>query len=310
MQLLIPYARVNTAACDQALANLQLPRLDRLLRRLALVDAEQGSEHDLTPPHERVLARALGLPAHDGRIPWAAHALAQSGTSPGDRAWAWITPAHWDVGADRIVMADPHALQLHEAESRALMAAMAPYFAQDGIVLDYREPGRWLARGEPLDTLASASLDRVIGADIGAWMPAAAILRRLQNEMQMLLYTHPVNDARAARAMPSVNSFWVSGSGRLGANWQPAASAAPRVADALRLPALRGDWAAWAQAWQQVDQTDCRDLLSELASGRDVQLVLCSPRTALRFTSAASGWRDRLQRRLRRTGLHTFKDHL
>ena len=37
-------------------------------------------------------------------------------------------------------------------------------------------------------------LDRVVGRDIQNSMPAVPALRRLQNEMQMLLYTHPVND--------------------------------------------------------------------------------------------------------------------
>ena len=43
----------------------------------------------------------------------------------------------------------------------------------------------------------------------------ARSLRRLQNEMQMLLYRHPVNDARAAQRRLTVNSFWISGTGTL-----------------------------------------------------------------------------------------------
>jgi hypothetical protein len=34
-------------------------------------------------------------------------------------------------------------------------------------------------------------------------------LQRLQSEMQMLLYNHPVNNARDARRQISVNSFWL-----------------------------------------------------------------------------------------------------
>jgi hypothetical protein len=52
--------------------------------------------------------------------------------------------------------------------------------------------------------LATASLERVLRRDVAAWMPespqrAARTLHRLHSEMQMLLYTHPVNDARGAR---------------------------------------------------------------------------------------------------------------
>jgi hypothetical protein len=69
------------------------------------------------------------------------------------------------------------------------------------------------------DGLPTASLDRVIGRNIDRWLPDTAparLLRRLQNEVQMVLHTHALNDEReAARPMPTVNSVWLSGCGRL-----------------------------------------------------------------------------------------------
>lgn len=305
MQLLIPFAFLADApACDQAIAGLQLPHLERLLRDLRLARTDNLSPHTLTPPHEQVLAQALGLQPRDGMIPWAALEQARAGVDPGAAGWAWVTPAHWEIGTGRIQMVDPASLQLPEDESRALMLAMQPWFAQDGIALQFDTPGRWLARGEPLAELASASLDRVIGTDLGPWLPETPALRRLQNEMQMLLYTHPVNDARTARGLPAVNSFWISGSGALagdapGTPW-------PRVADALRGPALNGDWTGWARAWQQIDADACRELAAARDGGSPVTLVLCSQHSALHFTPAAGGWRERLQRRFRRTSLRDF----
>ena len=98
-------------------------------------------------------------------------------------------------------MQDPSALALEPAESQALLEAMRPYFEADGISLVYDRPGRWLACGEIFRGLPTASLDRVIGQAVDAWMPEAPqarALRRLQAEMQMLLYNHPVNDQRPA----------------------------------------------------------------------------------------------------------------
>lgn len=292
MQWLIPYALVDDPGCAQALATLQLPHLEQLLRRVRLTHTDTLSPHTLTPPHERVLAQTIGLPVADGKIAWAALELARSGGDPGSTGWAWVTPAHWQIGTNRIQMTDPAALQLPQDESRALMAAMAPWFAQDGIELRFETPQRWLARGESLVDLACASLDRVIETDLGPWMPATAGLRRLQNEMQMLLYTHPVNDARSARGALPVNSFWVSGAGALPETVAPVAAPPPRVLDALRTPALHGDWAGWTQAWQHIDQSACRELLATTA-----ELVLCSERSALHFAPAAGGWRERLRRR-------------
>ena len=310
MQLLIPYAFVtDDPRCAQAAAGLQLPVLEQLLRRLNLTRTDTVPPPALAPPHEHALAQALGLPVRDGGIPWAAFEQARGGGDPGTAGWAWVTPAHWQIGSDRILMTDPAVLQLPEDESRALLQAMEPWFTQDGITLQFDTADRWLARGEVFAELASASLDRVIDTDLAPWLPATAALRRLQNEMQMLLYTHPINDARSARGLPTVNSFWISGSGALPAAFTGAMPEAsqPVIAHALRGPALHGDWAGWTQAWQQIDQGACRELVAALERGAaPVELVLCSERDALHFTPAAGGWRERLQRRFRRTTLKDF----
>ncbi|MEO8857272.1 MAG: hypothetical protein ABI343_09815, partial [Burkholderiaceae bacterium] len=326
------FACSDAPGCDQALAALQLPMLDKLLRRLALTDSDTGSASSLSPPHERALARVHGIAAADGCIPWAAHALAQAGGDPATEAWAWITPAHWDVGADHITMADPLSLDLPEQESRELLAAMQSYFAEDGIALEYVTGQHWRAHGPLFDGLATASLDRVAGREISAWMPSAAVLRRLQNEMQMLLYTHPLNDARSARSAMTVNSFWVSGTGRMGASdgarhpaplagqaggqhgsqTQTHGSAAQLllVADQLRQPALAMDWAGWTQAWAQVDQDACGQLLRALDAGQDARLTLCGERSALSFASAREGMVQRLRRRFTHTPLQSLQDQL
>lgn len=308
MQLLIPYAFVaDDPACAQAAAALQLPHLEQLLRRLQLASTDSGSPQTLTPPHESALARALGLRAPDGRMPWAALDLARRGQDPGGAGWAWVTPAHWQIGTDHIQMTDPATLQLAEQESQTLMLAMAPWFAQDGIELRFdRTPGRWLARGAPLAELASASLDRVVATDLAPWMPATAALRRLQNEMQMLLYTHPVNDARSARGLPTVNSFWISGSGVLDTPSDAVAAPLPRVADDLRRCALQADWVGWARAWHAIDQGACRELAAAHAAGEPVELMLCSDRDILHFTPADGSWRTRLRRRFSQPRLKDF----
>ena len=304
MQLLIPYAHVNDALCAQAALSLQLPHLTQVLRAMTLVETFEGTAQDLSPPHEMWLARALGLTPADGRIPWAALGLVRAGQPADKTPRAWLTLAHWEIGIGHILMRNPQALELHETESRTLMQAMAPYFEQDGLTLTYQEPWRWQVSGEALADLACASLDRVLDVDISPWMPAAPALRRLQNEMQMLLYTHPVNDVRVARGQQPVNSFWIHGSG-------PYTGAAPSkpgpsVAEDLRLPALHGDWAQWASAWHQVDQGACSQLLAEIQAGRDAGLVLCSERHALVFDKRPIGWGEQLRRRFSAASLQQY----
>jgi hypothetical protein len=313
MHLLIPFAAAGSPECQQVLQRLSLPNLEKLLARLTLVHTDQADASSLTPPHERARARALGLDAPDGRVPWAARQAAQGGLAPADAAWAWITPCHWRVHADYIVMDNPQALALEPAPSQALLDAMRPFFEDDGIALHYAGPTQWLARGEVFRDLATASLDRVAGGDIDAWLPKsgqAAPLRRLQNEMQMLLYTHAVNDERAARALAPVNSFWVSGTGALPAGWHEAAQDEPVLPDDLRTAALAGDWAAWGECWRALDASACGALLGALQAGHSVRLTLCGERGALTFERGQKGLFSKIASRFGRKPLSSLLDTL
>jgi hypothetical protein len=298
VHLLIPFA-VCDAACSHeaapdALAGLALPHLERLLARLAPAGTDEGTADTLSPPHERAMAAALGLPQEDGRIPWAAWQAQRQGLATGGQAWARITPCHWTVATDHIAMRPPDDLALDAAESRVLFDAMRPYFEEDGITLLQDTPSQWLAHGAVFDGLATASPDRVSGRPVDDWLPrqgAARGLRRLQQEMQMLLYTHPASDARLAAGRSPANSFWVSGTGTLPDLAQPRDMPPDlRVADGLRLPALRQDSAAWAAAWRQIDDTECVALLAALDQGRPVALTLCGERHARRWQGVAGRW--------------------
>jgi hypothetical protein len=279
-------------ACAEAVRGLQLPKLQRLLRRLALEHTDAGEAGSLSPPHERALARAWGLQPVDGLVPLAALQVQQSGGDPGEAGWAWITPAHLLVGRDHIDMAPPKELQLEAADSRALLAALQPWFAEDGITLTYDAPLRWLARGDLFRTLPTASLDRVIGRTIDRWMPAGEAgrpLRRLQQEMQMLLYTLPLNDGRQRGGLLPVNSFWASASGALPPGPRPTAPASLQVTPYLREAALAGDWRGWAAAWQELDTRDCVRLLAAIDAGQAVRLTLCGEAGSRTWSSRAVG---------------------
>ncbi len=315
MHLLIPYASVSSPDCRDQFALLHLPVLGQLLERLEPADVDEGDDHSLSPPHERALARTLALPvAGDGRIPWAAYfSLAGSpspawlGQAPGENrrgtptACAWFTPCHWSVGMEQVMLMAPEQLALAEAESRTLLAALAPLAQEDGITLCYEAPLRWRAEGETFAALACASLDRAMGRSLTDWLPqgsGAAALRRLQSEAQMLFYTHAVNDARTERGLAPVNSFWISGAGDLpqapaGTPALPLATPAPPLVPMdLRGPALQGAWDQWAQAWQALDQGAVAQALAHLQAGGPLTLTLCGERHARQWhgPAAATGW--------------------
>ncbi len=300
--LIIPFASSTEPQAREAMRKLELPNLAKLLARLTPAPLDSGEKTSFSTPLERAIARLHGLPAEDGQIPWAALHMQQTGRDPGEHAWTFITPCHWQVGTTSASMTDPQVLALTEAEAQILLEAMRPYFNEDGIELVYDEPGRWLARSELFRGLPTASLDRVTGQGIDDWMPKTAQakpLRRLQNEMQMLLYTHPLNDERAARGLPPVNSFWAHGTGALPAG-HGTQGPSFTVAQELREPALQGDWAAWAEAWRRIDTEDCARLLAQLEQSGSASLILCGERNAQTFDATPVNFLGRLGRLFRR----------
>ena len=315
--LLLPFA----ASADddwlramQALPAEKTRHVARLLQGMRPLAADDAGAHSLSPPHERALARLEGLAGgelQDGLIPWAAWERAQSDEpASSTEAWAWVTPCHWAMGREHATLTDPATLGLSEADSRALMAAMQVYFNEDGITLYYAAPQRWLAAGELFRGLPTASLDRALGRSVDPWLPASKHsgasgafaagkkLRRLQNEMQMLMYTHPLNEARSAQRQLPVNSIWFSGTGDLPAGLKPHKAAPPVHAPRMLADAaLRGDWPAYAQGWAAVDAL-AQALLQRQDAGEVLQLTLCGERRAQTFESAPVSWLSRLTRLL------------
>jgi hypothetical protein len=314
VHLLIPFAVSSAPECAAALRSLALPHLEKLLGRLARGTADPGDEQTLSMPHERVLAREYGLTAADGCIPWAAWQAAREGRQAAGTAWAWITPCHWRVGTDHVAMGHPQTLQLDASDSGALLEAMRPFFEQDGIALEYGAPTRWLARGEVFRGLATASLDRVVGRTIDDWMPRAAqakTLRRLQQEMQMLLYTHDVNEQRIRGGLLPVNSFWASGTGALPASHAAGPPPGLQITHYLRDAALLGDWPAWSRAWQALDAHECERLDRVAQAGGAVTLTLCGERSAQSWiTQAAGEWSRRIGSMLHRQRAATLLESL
>ena len=298
-----------------------LKNLPRLLQGMKLLETTSLGAFSLSTPHERVLAKALGLPGceamPDGLIPWAAW---QAGQNPSlqdttGKAWAFITPCHWAMGREHATLTDPAALALTALDAQTLLQAMQPYFETEGITLHSAAPDRWLAEGEIFRNLPTASLDRVMGRNVDAWLPASKKIKLLQNEMQMLLYTHAFNDERSARRLQTVNSFWLSGTGALvqvpETPVTPVTSIAPIPSASLpdiilnrslAQAAFTDDWPAHAQAWAALDAGDVAALLARQTAGESVRLSLCSETQVLTFETSPPGVLTRVMRLLKPHG--------
>jgi len=242
--------------------------------------------------HEWALAQALGWQVTPDQLPLAARQAAQSGlTCDTDHGWAFIDLVHCEFNQGRIRISQP--TDLSDKDTLAFMHAMQAFFLEDGIHLCPLSPGRFLAHARVFQALPCVSLERACLQDMHALhdieqlseqTAAQRLLRRLQNEMQMLLYTHALNADRS----PAINSFWISGCGVLPAHMHNGV----QVHTTLRETFMQQHPAAWAAAWEELALTLMAPALQQGDS-----LVLCGTDRCLTLTANTSSlWQLFLQK--------------
>ena len=280
---IVALAHADDPACMAALRTLAADALPHLQTVLQWTSSplQGGDANSLNMPHEHALAQALGWPQADGYLPLAAW-LSQ--TTDVGCAWAW--PCHWQASIDHVMVQPTPVEHMNMATAEALVAALRPLAEEDGLQLSIDTPTRWRLQGPALNTLRSVSLDRVAqrrldAGQLLAQTPAERTLLRLQNEAQMLFYTHPIDDERTQQGLPRINGFWVSGAGLLPARNAPLP--AVELHTTLRGPALNSDWAEWLQVWQQIDAEVLAPLVAQAQAGQAVRVTLCGEKSWQHF---------------------------
>ncbi|KAA1016054.1 regulator [Paraburkholderia panacisoli] len=224
LHLLLPFALPAAADAATALHNIQSPALDRLIARATLVERVVGEDFQRTLPHERWVARQFGALPGDAaaadEAPLAPYMLRADGGEPGSATWGCVQPVHVRIAHDHLVLIDPASLELSDDEARALLAVARPLIEELGVRIEAPKPARWYLSGDGFGTLAGASPLRASGRNIEIWLPHEAhsgersrAWMKLQNEVQMAWFEHPVNEAREARGLPAVNSIWFHAQG-------------------------------------------------------------------------------------------------
>lgn len=319
--LVLPFALPVPEFAPDLVRALQAPGLSALLSRTSSQRRTPADETVRALPHEQWLARALGLDA-GGRPAFAAAAMRAYGLAPADGAWFIVNPVHIEIARTHLMMGDPQGLGLSDEDSRALFEAARPYVEEAGHTLLYGDAQTWFLRADAWDGLDTATPEAAFGMDLTDWMPAgasAAAFRRLQNEIQILWHTHPVNAAREARRLPAVNAFWPWGQARAAqaapAGKRLAAAGTPAwltrlaggtEADLAQVAAhtdgdsilvcagvapyaVSADWGGWVAAMGQLEAGLFAPILDSLKSGRvrEVRLVLSHRDALAEFTTNA-----------------------
>ena len=138
-------------------------------------------------------------------------------------AIACLQPVHLHATRDHLILMGQNQIDLTQTESAELLKAALPFVEEDfqsSILLQGQY--YWFIPAGPFTNLESYSINQAHGRNIDWWMPRdtnqeglAKRWRKLQNEIQMLWHISPVNEEREQRGMPSINSLWISGIGKL-----------------------------------------------------------------------------------------------
>jgi hypothetical protein len=217
LSLVLPFALPAPEFAADLVRALEAPSLAALLSRASghVFRALEPTARVL--PHELWIARALGLA--NGVAPGiAASAMRGYGLDPLDGTWFIVNPAHIQIAHSHLTMADMRQLDLREDEGRALFESARDCCEEAGYTLLYGAPDTWFLRADEWDDIRTSSPDAAVGMNLTDWVPAgtqARAFRKLQNEVQVSWYTHPVNAARESRGAAPVNAVWPWGAASL-----------------------------------------------------------------------------------------------
>ncbi len=198
--------------------------LDAAPSALAAADASATALARILAACAAPTLRAEGLPAilceslaidrqSDWPIaPWRARA---NTIDPGNAYWLCADPVNLVVQRDSVRL-DRIVNDLDVADAAALIAALNAHFSGDGLRFHAPEPQRWLVKIDQPQHIETSPADVALGKEVLPFLPRGpdgARWRGWQNEMQMLLFDHPINRDRESSRRPTVNSVWLWGGG-------------------------------------------------------------------------------------------------
>ena len=133
-------------------------------------------------------------------------------------------PVHMIPDRDRALLLPPESLELEHEEVIQLVADLNEFLFEDALVVIAPHPHRWYLSGESIVALHRPSPEQLAFTDIGpetsgvnahtvssADKQAQRKMKTLMSEIEMYLYTHPINETRRIRSQPAVSGLYLWG---------------------------------------------------------------------------------------------------
>lgn len=206
VHLVIPDLFLPKDIAAEVCKGLHLPALEKLLGR--------GRSEILEPvPLENLLCEMFGVSCQ-ADAPIAPIAAAFDGLGAG--CWLRADPVHLRLQRDQMLLL-PN-MEISAGEAGQLCVSLNIHFAGQGMEFFAPHPQRWYVRLEKLPRIHTRPLSQVVGGDVRGALPTGEEASRWHgvfNEIQMLLFAHPLNESRDARGALPINSVWFWGGGAI-----------------------------------------------------------------------------------------------
>ncbi|HSF70871.1 MAG TPA: hypothetical protein VLA25_01165 [Methylotenera sp.] len=147
----------------------------------------------------------------------AALAWQQLGNDAGTGYWLYAAPVHLVLQRDTFSLAAPVPLPLEAEEISALTSTLNTHFEADNLKFFWHD-NQWFLRLAINPNIQTTPPEKVVNKDINTFLPAgegAIKWAAFTNELQMLLFAHPINQVREEKSLPVINSVWCYGGGQV-----------------------------------------------------------------------------------------------
>ena len=130
--------------------------------------------------------------------------------------WLRADPVHLRIEQNHILLADNQAFNISIKESKQLTDSLNQHFASRDLEFLLMDHDRWYINLTKTPDMETCELSHITGKNINDFLPSgrdSQFWHNIFNEIQMLLYEHPVNLDRIARKELPINSVWFWGGG-------------------------------------------------------------------------------------------------
>ena len=146
-------------------------------------------------------------------LPNAAKAWLDSGGSEQHAYWLFAAPVHMQLGRESYFLIAPAPILALRADAEAIILSLNQHFAELGYHF-YLQNELWFLGLDADPKIITTPIEQVINKDVAPYLPhgkGGLAWAKFQNEIQMLLFAHPVNEARESQGLPAINSLWFYG---------------------------------------------------------------------------------------------------